>query len=56
MVMAMLRRIPNNWRSMMGFMPIDWYENGVGVTVRATAGMGARGNGKRHTDAHHPER
>jgi hypothetical protein len=56
MVMAMLWRIPNNRRSTMRFMLIGWYENGVGVMVRATTGMGARGNGKRHTDAQHPKR
>jgi hypothetical protein len=56
MVMAMLWRIPNDRRSMMRFMPIDRCENGVGVMVRATAGMGASGNGKCHTDAQHPKR
>jgi hypothetical protein len=56
MVMAMLWRIPNNRCSMMRFMLIDRFENRVGVTVRATAGMGASGNGKRHIDAQHPKR
>jgi hypothetical protein len=56
MVMAMLRRIPHNRRSMMRFMFIGRYENGLDVMVRATTGMGARSNGKRHTDAQHPER
>ena len=56
MVMAMLWRIPNNRRSMMRFMLIDRYENRVGVTVRAPAGMGACSNGKRHTDAQNPKR
>jgi hypothetical protein len=56
MVMAMLGRILNNRHSMMRFMLIDRYENRFGVMVRVTAGMGARGNGKRHTDAQHPKR
>ena len=56
MVMAMLWRIPNNRRLMMRFMLIDRYENGVAVIVRPTTGMGARGNGNRHTCAQHPER
>lgn len=40
----------------MRLMLIDRYENGVAVMIRATAGMGARGNGKRHTDVQHPKR
>jgi hypothetical protein len=56
MVMAMLRRIPNPRRSTMRFMLIGRHENGVGVMIRATTGMGARGNGKCHTDAQHPKR
>ena len=54
--MAMLRRILNNRRSMMGFMLVGRYENGIGAMVRTTTGVGARGYDKRHTDAHHPER
>ena len=56
MVMAMLKRIPNNRRSMVRFMLIGPHENGVGVMIRATTGMGARGNGECHTDAQHPKR
>jgi hypothetical protein len=41
MVMAMLRRIPNNRRLMMRFMLIGGYENGILVMMRAAFGMGA---------------
>jgi hypothetical protein len=41
MVMAMLRRIPNNRRSMMCFVLIGRYENRIGMMIRATPGMGA---------------
>ena len=41
MVMVMLRRILNNWRSMMCFMLVDRYENRIGAMVRPTKGMGA---------------
>jgi len=54
--MAMLRRVSNNRRPLMGFMLVGRYENGIGVMVRAAAGMGAGGNDKRHTDTKHPER
>ena len=56
MVVAVRRRVPDNRRPLMGFMLVGRDENRIGVMVRAAAGMGAGGNGKRHTDAQHTER